>query len=220
MALVGNDFYVANTDAVVRFPYEEGQTEISEPGEKVVDLPAGPINHHWTKNLIASPDGSLLYATVGSNSNVAENGIDGGEGRAAIWEIDPRDRPLSRVRIRPAQSQWHGLGAGDRRALDRGERARRNRQRPGARLHDLGQGRRLLRLALQLFRPACRRARASRRGPIWWRRRSCRTTRSGRTRPRSASPSPTATACRRPSRAAPSSASTAPGTASRTAATR
>jgi glucose/arabinose dehydrogenase len=89
MALVGSDFYVANTDAVVRFRYQEGQTEIAEPGEKVVDLPAGPINRHWTKNLIASPDGALLYATVGSNSNVAENGITAERGRAAVWEIDP-----------------------------------------------------------------------------------------------------------------------------------
>jgi glucose/arabinose dehydrogenase len=89
MALVGNVFYVADTDAVVRFPYQEGQTRITAPGEKVVDLPAGPINHHWTKNLIASLDGSLLYATVGSNSNVAENGITAEHGRAAIWEIDP-----------------------------------------------------------------------------------------------------------------------------------
>jgi glucose/arabinose dehydrogenase len=89
MALAGDDFYVANTDAVVRFPYQEGQTQITAPGEKVVDLPAGPINHHWTKNLIASLDGSLLYATVGSNSNVAENGITAEYGRAAIWQIDP-----------------------------------------------------------------------------------------------------------------------------------
>jgi glucose/arabinose dehydrogenase len=89
MALVGNVFYVADTDAVVRFPYQEGQTRITAPGEKVVDLPAGPINHHWTKNLIASLDGSLLYATIGSNSNVAENGITAERGRAAIWEIDP-----------------------------------------------------------------------------------------------------------------------------------
>jgi glucose/arabinose dehydrogenase len=73
----------------VRFPYQEGQTEITEPGEKVVELPGGPLNHHWTKNLIASPDGTLLYATVGSNSNVAENGITAERGRAAIWEIDP-----------------------------------------------------------------------------------------------------------------------------------
>jgi glucose/arabinose dehydrogenase len=89
MALVGNDFYVANTDAVVRFPYEEGQTRIDVPGETVAKLPAGPINHHWTKNVIASPDGSRLYVTVGSNSNVAENGMAAEEGRAAIWEVDP-----------------------------------------------------------------------------------------------------------------------------------
>jgi glucose/arabinose dehydrogenase len=88
MALVGNDFYVANTDAVVRFPYTDGATHIDRPGEKVADLPAGPINHHWTKNLIASKDGSKLYVTVGSNSNVGENGLDKEENRAAILEID------------------------------------------------------------------------------------------------------------------------------------
>ncbi|MBK4723299.1 sorbosone dehydrogenase family protein [Azospirillum sp. YIM DDC1] len=89
MTLVGNDLYVANTDAVVRFPYQPGQTRITAPGTKVVDLPAGPLNHHWTKNVIASPDGRRLYATVGSNSNVAENGMEAEEGRAAVWEIDP-----------------------------------------------------------------------------------------------------------------------------------
>jgi glucose/arabinose dehydrogenase len=89
MALVGNDFYVANTDAVVRFAYREGETAIEAAGETVVELPAGPLNHHWTKNVIASEDGARLYATVGSNSNVAENGIAAEEGRAAIWEIDP-----------------------------------------------------------------------------------------------------------------------------------
>lgn len=88
MVLVGNDFYVANTDAVVRFPYTPGQTRITAPGQKLVDLPAGPINHHWTKNIIASPDGSKLYVTVGSNSNAGENGIDKEAGRAAIWEVD------------------------------------------------------------------------------------------------------------------------------------
>ena len=88
MALVGNDFYVANTDAVVRFPYTPGQTRIEGAGTKLVDLPGGTLNHHWTKSLIASPDGSKLYATVGSNSNVAENGMAAEEGRAAIWEID------------------------------------------------------------------------------------------------------------------------------------
>jgi glucose/arabinose dehydrogenase len=89
MALVGNAFYVANTDAVMRFAYEDGQTRIETPGATVVELPAGPINRHWTKNVIASTDGSRLYATVGSNSNVAENGMAAEEGRAAIWEVDP-----------------------------------------------------------------------------------------------------------------------------------
>jgi glucose/arabinose dehydrogenase len=90
MALVGNDFYVANADAVLRFPYTPGQLRISAAGEKLTDLPGGPRNHHWTKTLIASRDGSKLYATVGSNSNVAENGMAQEEGRAAIWEIDRR----------------------------------------------------------------------------------------------------------------------------------
>ncbi len=90
MALVGKDFYVANSDAVVRFPYESGQTRISAAPVKVIDLPAGPINHHWTKNIIASPDGSKLYVTVGSNSNVGERGVEAEAGRAAIWEVDPK----------------------------------------------------------------------------------------------------------------------------------
>ena len=90
MTLAGGDLYVADTDAILRFPYKEGETAITAKGEKVVDLPAGPINHHWTKNVAASPDGSRLYATVGSNSNVAENGMAAEEGRAAIWEVDPK----------------------------------------------------------------------------------------------------------------------------------
>ncbi len=88
MALVGNDFYVANTDAVLRFPYTSGDTKITTPGVKIMDLPAGPLNHHWTKNILASYDGTRLYVTVGSNSNVAENGMDKEDGRAAIWELD------------------------------------------------------------------------------------------------------------------------------------
>jgi len=88
MALVGDNLYVANTDSVMRFPYQRGETRIGAAGEKITDLPAGPRNHHWTKNLIASRDGTKLYATVGSNSNVAENGIEAEQGRAAIWEID------------------------------------------------------------------------------------------------------------------------------------
>jgi glucose/arabinose dehydrogenase len=90
MELVGNILYVANTDAVLRFPYREGETRITASGEKVVDLPAGTRNHHWTKNLIASKDGSKLYVTTGSNSNVAENGMAEEEGRAAIWEVDTK----------------------------------------------------------------------------------------------------------------------------------
>jgi glucose/arabinose dehydrogenase len=89
MALVGDTLYVADTDAVLRFPYTPGETRITAPGIKVVDLPAGPINHHWTKNVIASRDGSKLYVTIGSNSNIAENGIAAEEGRADIWEVDP-----------------------------------------------------------------------------------------------------------------------------------
>ena len=88
MALVGDRFYVANTDAVMEFPYAAGQTSIQAAGRKLTDLPGGTRNHHWTKALIASPDGTKLYATVGSNSNVAENGMPAEEGRAAVWEID------------------------------------------------------------------------------------------------------------------------------------
>ncbi len=88
MALIGDTFYVADTDAVLRFPYKRGATTITAPGAKLVDLPAGTINHHWTKNIIASPDGTTLYATVGSNSNAGENGMPAEEGRAAIWRID------------------------------------------------------------------------------------------------------------------------------------
>lgn len=89
MALVGDAFYVADTDKVLRFPYREGATAISAAPQKVADLPGGPLNHHWTKGLVASPDGGRLYASVGSNSNVAENGIEKEKDRAAILEIDP-----------------------------------------------------------------------------------------------------------------------------------
>jgi len=88
VALVGNDLYVAATDALLKFPYSPGQTHIDAQGEKVADLPAGAINHHWTKSLVASPDGTKLYVGVGSNSNITENGMAVEEGRAAIWEID------------------------------------------------------------------------------------------------------------------------------------
>jgi glucose/arabinose dehydrogenase len=88
MVLVGEDFYVANSDAIMKFPYHEGDLKITAPGTKLCDLPAGTINHHWTKDLTASPDGSKLYATVGSNSNIAENGIEAETNRAAVLEVD------------------------------------------------------------------------------------------------------------------------------------
>ncbi|WP_018149565.1 PQQ-dependent sugar dehydrogenase [Henriciella marina] len=88
MQLVGDTLYVANTDAIIAFPYEAGATSIDAPGTTLTTLPAGPVNYHWTKNIIASPDGTKLYAAVGSNSNIAENGLAAEEGRAAIWEVD------------------------------------------------------------------------------------------------------------------------------------
>lgn len=88
MALVDDTFYVANTDAIIAFTYTEGTTRITRAGTKLVDLPAWPINHHWTKNILASEDGHFLYATVGSNSNVAENGMENEINRAAILKID------------------------------------------------------------------------------------------------------------------------------------
>ncbi|MEP7010261.1 MAG: sorbosone dehydrogenase family protein [Acidobacteriota bacterium] len=90
IALVGNDLYVADSDAIVKFPYAQGAKEITAKGTKLLDLPAGPRNHHWTKNVIASADGSKLYVAVGSNSNAAENGMDEEVDRAAIWEVDAK----------------------------------------------------------------------------------------------------------------------------------
>jgi glucose/arabinose dehydrogenase len=88
MALVDHSLYVANTDGVVSFPYTRGQMQITARGVPVAMLPAGTINHHWTKNIIASPDGRKLYVTVGSNSNAGENGLDAEAERAAVWEVD------------------------------------------------------------------------------------------------------------------------------------
>ena len=89
IALVGSTLYVANTDALVAFPYREGEMRISAPPRTITALPGRPYNHHWTKSLIANADGSKLYVGVGSNSNAAERGIDAEHERAAIWEIDP-----------------------------------------------------------------------------------------------------------------------------------
>ncbi len=88
MALVDGRLYVANTDGIVSFPYERGQTRIDAAAARLTELPADPPNYHWTKNILPSPDGVTLYATVGSNSNIGENGMEAEEGRAAIWAVD------------------------------------------------------------------------------------------------------------------------------------
>ena len=109
MALVGHTLYVANTDGIARFPYQAGQTSITAAPVAFASLPGGPLNHHWTKNIIASKDGTRLYATVGSNSNVGENGIDKEAGRAAILEFDiasGRMRPFATGLRNPNGLAW------------------------------------------------------------------------------------------------------------------
>ena len=96
MALIGNTLYIANTDALISFPYQSGQTQISSQATKVLDLPAGELNHHWTKNVIANPAGTRLYISIGSNSNVAENGLAKEAGRARIIEFD-----VASAQVRP-----------------------------------------------------------------------------------------------------------------------
>jgi glucose/arabinose dehydrogenase len=88
VALVGSDLYVANTDAIVRYPYAAGDTKITADGTRLTPLPGGPIDHHWTKSLAASRDGAMLYVGVGSNSNITENGMEAEKNRAAIWEVE------------------------------------------------------------------------------------------------------------------------------------
>jgi glucose/arabinose dehydrogenase len=88
VALVGSDLYVANTDSLMHYRYNTGDTKLADPGTPLTQLPGGPIDHHWTKSLAASPDGSLLYVGVGSNSNITENGMEAEKNRAAIWEVD------------------------------------------------------------------------------------------------------------------------------------
>ena len=90
IALFGEQLFVADTDAIRKYRYHAGQTYIDEPGSILTELPAGRINHHWTKNLVASPDGRFLYVSIGSNSNVGENGLAAEEGRAQIWQVDVR----------------------------------------------------------------------------------------------------------------------------------
>ncbi|WP_102961304.1 PQQ-dependent sugar dehydrogenase [Mangrovicella endophytica] len=88
VAFADNTLYVAAADAILAYPYELGQTSISAPPRVLTPLPGGPINHHWTKDLALSPDGRFLYASVGSNSNIVENGLEAEKGRAAIWQVD------------------------------------------------------------------------------------------------------------------------------------
>jgi glucose/arabinose dehydrogenase len=220
MALVGSDLYIANTDALVRFPYEEGQMRIEPPGETVVELPAGSINHHWTKNVIASPDGTRLYVSVGSNSNVAENGMAAEEGRAAIWEVDPATgdhriyasglrNPVGMAFEPETGALWTAVNERDELGSDLVPDYMTAVQDGGF------YGGPTATSAITSTRGS------SRSGPIWSRRRSFRTMLSARTRHRSASPLRTnRTACLPSSRAARSSASTVPGTAGRRAATR
>jgi glucose/arabinose dehydrogenase len=111
MALVGGELFIANTDALVKVPYQAGDTRASGPVTRVADLPGGPLNHHWTKGLVASADGSRLYVSVGSNSNVAEHGMEHEEGRAAIWEFDRasgQGRVLASGLRNPVGMAWQG----------------------------------------------------------------------------------------------------------------
>lgn len=156
--LVGDTLYVANTDAIMKYRYTPGETRMSDPGVEFADLP-GTINHHWTKALLASADGSRLYVGVGSNSNITENGLDVEYRRAVVLEVDARTG-ASRIYASGIRNPT-GLGAGDRQALGHRQRARRDRRGPGARLPHLGAGGRFLRLALQLLRAARGYARAA-----------------------------------------------------------
>jgi glucose/arabinose dehydrogenase len=92
MLIMGNYFYVANTDALLRYPYTVGEKVIKSKGEKILDLPAGGYNNHWTRNIIASADGKKILISVGSGSNVGENGMDKEERRANILEVDPNGK--------------------------------------------------------------------------------------------------------------------------------
>lgn len=113
MALVGDRLYVANTDALVVFPYTVGQTRITARPEKVIDLPGG--YNHWARNVIASPDGSRLYVTVGSASNIGERGMDLERRRAVILEVDPatkRSRIFAGGLRNPNGLAWEPVSGG------------------------------------------------------------------------------------------------------------
>jgi len=220
VALVGSDLYVANTDAIVRYPYTPGETKITAPGTTLTPLPGGPIDHHWTKSLVANADGSLLYVGVGSNSNITENGMEAEANRAAIWEVD---RATGRWRIFASglrnpngltfepetKALWTVVNERDELGPDLVPE-----------LHDLGEGRRLLRLALQLLRPTCRSPRTASTARSRGKGHSARLRAELSTSPRWGSPSTPATVCRRNIAAERSSESTAAGTARSSMATR
>jgi len=114
MALVGDVLYVADSDALVKLPYSKGQTQVTTSPVKVTDLPAGPINHHWTKNVIANADGSKLYVAIGSNSNVGENGIAAEEGRLKLGDKYEPDVGIFLVAVKvvlTALIQCHHIAA-------------------------------------------------------------------------------------------------------------
>ena len=216
-----SDLYVANTDAVVRFPYRAGDTAITGAGDKVADLPGRPAQSSLDQERDREPaTARRLYVTVGSNSNVAENGMDKEEGRAAILEIDPRP---ARARVfatglrNPNGLAWEPTTGALWTVVN--ERDELGSDLVPDYLTSV-QRRRLLRLAVQLLRPARRRARAAAASRPRRAARSRPTTRSARTPRRSVSPFDAAARCPRVSRTARSSASTARGTASRRAATR
>ena len=177
VVLVGSDLYVANTDAIVRYPYHDGDLTISAPGVTLTELPGGPIDHHWTKSLTASRDGALLYVGVGSNSNITENGIEAEKNRAAIWEVD---RASGRWRIFASglrNPNGLTLRTGERRAMDRRQRARRTRPEPGSGLPDVGERRRASTAGLTATTASTSIRASSRSVRIWSRRRSLLITR-------------------------------------------
>ena len=161
VAYADGTLYVAAADAILAYPYELGQTEISAAPRVLTPLPGGPINHHWTKDLALSPDGRFLYASVGSNSNAAERGIEAEKGRAAIWQVD-RETGAARVYASGLRNP-NGLTFHP----DTGTlwTVVNERDELGPNLvpdyMTSVRGRRLLRLALELLRRPCRRAGAS-----------------------------------------------------------
>ena len=118
MALVGETFYVGATDGVVAFPYTAGSSRIAAPGRKLIEF---KTDGHWTRSLLASPDGTKLFAGVGSLTNIADNGLAVEEGRAAIYELDLTQGREPHLRQRPAQSRGPRVGASHRRSLDGGQ---------------------------------------------------------------------------------------------------